>query len=46
MQSHLGRKVKIDGKGRKKSVTLFYEDNEDLDELLHSIMGKDFFDED
>ena len=45
MMSHLGRKVKIDGKGRKKSVTLFYEDNEDLDELLKSICGKDFLDE-
>ena len=42
MMSHLGRKVKIDGKGRRKSVTLFYEDNEDLDELLLAICGKDF----
>jgi ParB family chromosome partitioning protein len=39
MMSHLGRKVKIDGKGRKKSVTLFYEDNEDLDELLTLLGG-------
>ena len=45
MMSHLGRKVKIDGKGRKKSVTLFYEDNEDLDELLTAICGKDFLEE-
>lgn len=29
VQSHLGRKVKIDGKGRKKTITLSYEDNED-----------------
>ena len=42
MQSHLGRKVKIEGKGRKKSLTLYYEDNEDLDELLTLICGKDF----
>ena len=45
MMSHLGRKVKIDGKGRKKSITLFYEDNEDLDELLTTICGKNFLEE-
>ena len=45
MMSHLGRKVKIDGKGRRKSVTLFYEDNEDLDELLVTICGKEFLEE-
>ena len=32
IQSHLGRVVKIKGTGRKKCLTLFYEDNEDLDE--------------
>ncbi len=42
MQSQLGRKVKIEGKGRKKSLTLYYEDNEDLDELLEILCGKDF----
>ena len=42
MQSHLGRKVKIEGKGRKKSLTLYYEDNEDLDELIEILCGKDF----
>ena len=46
MQRYLGRKVKIDGKGAKKSLTLFYEDNEDLDELLALICGKGFTDED
>ena len=45
IQSHLGRVVKIKGNGRKKSVTLFYEDNEDLDELLKTICGNDFLDE-
>lgn len=45
IQSHLGRVVKIKGSGRKKSVTLFYEDNEDLDELLKTICGNDFLDE-
>ena len=42
VQSHLGRRVEINGKGRKKSITLYYEDNEDLDELLENICGKDF----
>jgi ParB family chromosome partitioning protein len=45
IQRYLGRVTKIKGQGRKKSITLFYEDNEDLDELLRSIMGSDFFDE-
>ncbi len=42
VQSHLGRKVKIEGKGRKKTLTLYYEDNEDLDEILGTLCGKDF----
>ena len=46
IQSHLGRRALINGKGRKKSLTLFYEDNEDLDDLLKSICGSDFLDED
>ena len=45
VMSHLGRKVKIEEKGRKKSITLFYEDNEDLDELLTTICGKEFLEE-
>ena len=45
VQSHLGRRVEINGKGRKKSITLYYEDNEDLDELLETICGKNFLDE-
>lgn len=45
VQSHLGRKVKIDGKGRKKTITLSYEDNEDLDDILKLLCGADFLDE-
>ncbi len=45
VQSHLGRKVEINGKGRKKTLTLYYEDNEDLDDLLTLLCGKDFLDE-
>ena len=44
VQSHLGRKVKIEEKGRKKTVTLSYEDNEDLDELLKLLCGEEFLD--
>jgi ParB family chromosome partitioning protein len=45
VQSHLGRRVKIEEKGRKKTITLSYEDNEDLDELLRTICGADFLEE-
>ena len=45
VQRHLGRKVKIDGKGRRKSITLSYEDNEDLDEILKLLCGSDFLNE-
>ena len=42
VQSHLGRRVKIEEKGRKKTITISYEDNEDLDELIRTICGEDF----
>ena len=45
VQSHLGRKVKIEGKGRKKTITLSYEDNEDLDEILKLLCGEAFLNE-
>ena len=45
IQRQLGRKVKIEDKGKKKTLTLYYEDNEDLDDLLKAICGKDFLDE-
>ena len=45
VQSQLGRQVKIEEKGRKKTITLFYEDNEDLDELLTHLCGKEFLDQ-
>lgn len=45
IQSHLGRKVKIEGKGKHKTLTLYYEDNEDLSELLRTICGDDFLNE-
>ena len=45
IQRHLGRRAIINGKGRKKSLTLYYEDNEDLDELLRTICGDEFLNE-
>ena len=45
IQRQLGRKVKIEDKGKKKTLTLYYEDNEDLDELLKTICGNDFLNE-
>ena len=45
IQRQLGRKVKISDKGSKKTLTLFYEDNEDLDELLKVICGDDFLED-
>ena len=45
MISALGRKVKVSTKGAKKSVTLYFEDNEDLEGLLEQILGKEFLSE-
>ena len=42
MTSDLGRRVKIAAKGKQKTLTLWFEDNEDLDALLRRIMGDDF----
>lgn len=45
IQRELGRKAKITDKGKKKTLTLYYEDNEDLDELLKLLCGADFNEE-
>ena len=45
VQTYLGRKVKIEEKTRKKTLTLYYEDNEDLDELLAALCGQNFLEE-
>ena len=42
MTSDLGRRVKIAAKGKQKTLTLWFEDNEDLDALLRRIMGDVF----
>ena len=35
----LGRKVKINVKGKEKNIKIYFEDNEDLDELLTLLGG-------
>lgn len=45
MEAHLGRRVKVSGTGKQKSVTIYYEDNSDLDALLTDICGKEFLEE-
>ena len=45
VQSYLGRKVKIEEKGKKKTITLSYEDNEDLDEIIKLLCGDKFLEE-
>ena len=42
----LGRRVKIQNEGRKKTVEIAYNDNEDLEELLKKICGNAIFDQD
>ena len=43
--SVLGRKVKIVKSAKKKVLELAYSDDEDLEALLKTICGEDFFDE-
>jgi hypothetical protein len=45
VQTRLGRKCKIEGRGKRKTLTLSYEDNEDLDELLKLLCGGEFLEE-
>ena len=42
IRTHIGRKVKIEEKGKKKSITISYENNADLDEIIELLCGKDF----
>lgn len=41
----LGRKVRIHCDGKKKTIELAYNDNDDLAELLRKLCGENFFDE-
>ena len=42
IRTHLGRSVKIEEKGKRKTLTISYEDNADLDELISLLCGKEF----
>ncbi|MBE6637908.1 MAG: ParB/RepB/Spo0J family partition protein [Ruminococcaceae bacterium] len=46
VSTRLGRRVKIMGKGKSKRIELYFEDNEDLEELLMKVCGKDIFNDD
>ena len=41
----LGRKVKITQNDKKKSIELFYDDDQDMELLLTLLCGKDFFED-
>ena len=41
----LGRKVKITQNDKKKSIELFYEDDEDMEALLTALCGEGFFED-
>lgn len=45
IMKQIGRRVKISGKGARKGITLYFEDNKDLQILLKRICGDDFNDE-
>ena len=42
VQQTLGRTVKISEKGKKRSITIGYSDNEDLEALLKLLCGEEF----
>ncbi len=41
----LGRRAKLSGRGKSKRIELYYEDENDLEEILSVLCGKDFFEE-
>lgn len=42
MRSHLGRVVRIENKGKRKSISISYEDNDDLNEIIRLLCGEEF----
>ena len=44
IRTKLGRKVKISDTGKKKTVELSFEDDDDLTNLLKTLVGQDIFD--
>ncbi len=45
IMASLGRRVKLENKKGKGTITFFYEDNEDLETFLRGVCGNAFFDE-
>ena len=45
MTSRLGRRVEILKKGTQKKITIHFEDDSDLDELVTRLCGDNIFDE-
>ena len=43
LRTKLGRKVKISDTGKKKTVELTFEDDDDLANLLKTLVGQDIF---
>ena len=41
--SKLGRRVEIAGRGKNKRIELYFENDDDLEDLLIQLCGKDFF---
>ena len=41
----LSRRVKLDSKRGKSCISFYYEDNEDLEAFLRTVLGDNFFDE-
>lgn len=41
----IGRRVKLEDKHGKKTISFYYEDNEDLEDFLRLVCGADFFDQ-
>jgi ParB family chromosome partitioning protein len=45
VQKTLGRRIKINEKGKNRAITIGYSDNEDLEKLLKLLCGESFLDQ-
>ena len=45
VQKTLGRRIKINEKGKNRAITISYSDNEDLEKLLKLLCGESFLDQ-
>lgn len=46
LMRRLGRRVRIEESPRKKCISFYYENNEDLDEFLRRVCGENYMEED